>query len=53
LPVAEENVIVDQHVWVALDIADRAYVLGHGRVVLQGAADDLSQRRDGLEESYL
>jgi branched-chain amino acid transport system ATP-binding protein len=37
----------------ALEVADRAYVLNHGRVVLQGAADDLRGQRDLLRASYL
>jgi branched-chain amino acid transport system ATP-binding protein len=44
---------VEQHVALALEVADRAYVLNHGRVVLQGAADDLRGQRDLLRASYL
>jgi branched-chain amino acid transport system ATP-binding protein len=45
--------VVEQHVGVALAIADRAYVLQHGRSVLDGPAPDLARRRDVLAMSYL
>jgi branched-chain amino acid transport system ATP-binding protein len=44
---------VEQHVQLALEVADRAYVLSHGRLVLEGAARDLRGRRDLLRSSYL
>ncbi len=44
---------VEQHVAIALQVADRAYVMNHGRVVLEGAAADLRERRDLLRSSYL
>jgi branched-chain amino acid transport system ATP-binding protein len=44
---------VEQHVALALDVADRAYVLSHGRLVLAGKAADLRGRRDLLQSSYL
>jgi branched-chain amino acid transport system ATP-binding protein len=44
---------VEQHISMALDVADRAYVLNHGELVLQGKAADLRGRRDLVEASYL
>ena len=44
---------VEQHVQLALKVADRAYVLNHGRLVLDGPASDLRDRPDLLRSSYL
>jgi len=44
---------VEQHVALALEISDRAYVLTHGRIRLQGAAAELRERRELLAASYL
>jgi branched-chain amino acid transport system ATP-binding protein len=45
--------LVEQHVDLALEVADRAYVMANGRVVLAGAATDLQGRHDLLTASYL
>jgi branched-chain amino acid transport system ATP-binding protein len=37
----------------ALELADRAYVLNHGRLVLSGQASDLRDRPELLRSSYL
>ncbi|WP_394935851.1 ABC transporter ATP-binding protein [uncultured Ilumatobacter sp.] len=45
--------IVEQHVHMALEIADRGYVLGNGKLRLEGQASDLAANRSLLEETYL
>jgi branched-chain amino acid transport system ATP-binding protein len=45
--------VVEQHVAVALDVAERAYVLAQGRLVLEGRTADLRRRRDLLLACYL
>jgi len=45
--------LVEQHVRDALEVADRAYVLSHGRVVLEGDAKDLKGRISEIEQTYL
>ncbi len=44
--------LVEQHVGMALEHADAAYVMVHGRVVLNGAAADLRSRMDEIRASY-
>ncbi len=45
--------LVEQHVDLALGVADRAYVLAHGECVLTGPASDLAADRRLLEAGYL
>ena len=45
--------MVEQHVRVALEAADRAYVLGNGGVLLSGAAPELLERSDDIARLYL
>ncbi|MSO58874.1 MAG: ABC transporter ATP-binding protein [Ilumatobacteraceae bacterium] len=45
--------IVEQHVNMALQVADRAYILSHGELVTEGDAKELAQNRSLLEASYL
>jgi branched-chain amino acid transport system ATP-binding protein len=44
---------VEQHVALALEVSDRAYVLTHGRIGLEGPAAELRERRELLAASYL
>lgn len=45
--------VVEQHVSLVLEIADRAYLLRQGRVTFEGAATELRGRRDLVESGYL
>ncbi len=45
--------LVEQHVDLALAIADRAYVLSHGDLVLENDAQHLREHRDLLAASYV
>jgi len=44
---------VEQHVALALEVADRACVLAHGRIVLEGPAERLRADRQLIAASYL
>jgi len=45
--------VVEQHVTLALQISDRAYLLDRGRVMASGSATELAARVDLLEAGYL
>ncbi|WP_024804986.1 ABC transporter ATP-binding protein [Nocardia sp. BMG51109] len=45
-------VLVEQHIGLALSIADSAVVLHHGRAALTGSAAELRERRDRVEAAY-
>jgi len=55
--VAEETgagvLLVEQHVHLGLAMADRAYVLSHGRLTLAGSAAELRENTSLLHASYL
>ncbi len=44
-------VLVEQMIWMATELADRAYVVDDGRVVYEGVLDELEEAR--LSEAYL
>jgi branched-chain amino acid transport system ATP-binding protein len=46
-------IVVEQHVRRALEVADRAYVLKRGEVVLSGSTEHLRTRLGEIEGSYL
>ena len=45
--------LVEQHVRRALAVADRAYVMERGRIVLSGTAAEVTGQLDKIEASYL
>src|SRR5262249_54456022 len=44
--------LVEQHVRQALTIADRAYVMERGRIVMDGDAETVAGRLDQVEAAY-
>jgi ABC-type branched-subunit amino acid transport system ATPase component len=45
--------LVEQYVHKAMSIADRVYVMDHGRISISGRASELSTRVDEIQSSYL
>jgi branched-chain amino acid transport system ATP-binding protein len=45
--------LVEQHINQALRIADRAYVMERGRVVVSGTTDEVEAQIDKIEAAYL
>ena len=45
--------LVEQHVGHALKLADRAYVMRGGEVVLRGTAEHVSEQLPALSDLYL
>jgi branched-chain amino acid transport system ATP-binding protein len=45
--------VVEQHPVRALEVADRALVLKHGRLVFEARASEIRDRIDELERAYL
>jgi branched-chain amino acid transport system ATP-binding protein len=45
--------LIEQHVHLALGIADRGYVLAHGTVTMSGTGSELRANRQRLRDSYL
>jgi branched-chain amino acid transport system ATP-binding protein len=46
-------VLVEQHVALALEVADHAVVIAHGQCTLAGPASDVAANLDALERAYL
>ncbi len=44
------TLLVEQKLSIAMDIADRVYVMGHGQVVFEGTPEDLKARDDVRKE---
>jgi branched-chain amino acid transport system ATP-binding protein len=45
--------LVEQHVHMALQVADRAYVLSHGQLAMEGNAAEMAKDRSLIQASYL
>ncbi len=45
--------IVEQHIHMALEVVDRAYVMNRGSIVMQGTAAELKEDQDVLLASYM
>ena len=45
--------LVEQNVNIALELADRAYVLRTGEIVLEGSAAELRQDSERVAQAYL
>lgn len=45
--------LVEQHVHMALEVADRAYVLSHGELAMEGDAKEMANDRSLIQASYL
>ena len=46
-------IVVEQHIHLALELADRAIVMANGKVALDGAAEELRADPDRIHASYL
>ena len=44
------TLLVEQKLAIALDIADRVYVMGHGQMVFEGTPAELKERDDVRKE---
>ena len=55
--VADEHgasvIMVEQHIQLALDVADQAIVLVHGSIVLSGSAEKFRTDTSAVEAAYL
>ena len=47
------TLLVEQHIHMALQVADRAYVMRRGRIELSGTAAELAARAGAIEAAYL
>lgn len=45
--------VVEQHVGLALSVADRAYLMGRGQILASGSADDMAHNESLIEAGYL